>query len=314
MISSQPRTPLLANTGLQYDGQSPATMTRPNDLPSIGNPPATSGMLSMNALRQKWLQSELLSLNSQLLKTKKNQGTLAVHQSRVSARKIRVLLHAWRSECHPVKYAELRFELRDLSRALQPGREADVRRQRIATILRHAPAALLQESRLQLAKLDQQRYLIRHQLRDTLHSPRWKRSLVLIAESLNSPELFALPNTTENLETESVVFNKQLDKLLKESARKKFAAQDLHDLRIKMKSMRYHGDALIDMQGLETPSGLKILHRLQSLLGDIHDDQQLSDWCRHADLNHSLRDFVLLTLKKSSTQLLAVFRIICSQQ
>ena len=263
-------------------------MTRAHNLPSIGNPPLTSGMLSMNALRQKWLQTELLSLNSQLLKTKKTQGTLAVHQSRVSARKIRVLLHAWRSECHPVKYAELRFELRDLSRALQPGREADVRRQRMATILRHAPVALLQESRLQLAKLDQQRSLIRHQLRDTLHSPRWKRSLVLITESLNSPELFALPHTTENWESEFVEFNEQLDKLLKESARKKFATQDIHDLRIKMKGIRYHGDALIDMQGLEPLSELKRLQRLQSLLGDIHDNQQLMEWCRQADLNPNL--------------------------
>ena len=313
MISSQPRTPLLANTGLQYDGQSPAFMTRPNDLPSIGNPPATSGMLSMNALRQKWLQSELLSLNSQLQKTKKTQVTLAVHQSRVSARKIRVLLQAWRSECHPVKYAELRFELRDLSRALQPGREADVRRQRMATILRHAPAALLQESRLQLAKLDQQRSLIRHQLRDTLHSPRWKRSLVLIAESLNSPELFALPHTTESWEYEFVEFKKRLGKLLKECARKKFATQDLHDLRIKMKSIRYHGDALIDMQGLEPLSELKRLHRLQSLLGDIHDNQQLMEWCRQGDINHTLRNFVLLTLKKSSNELLDFFDLIRSQ-
>ncbi len=267
----------------------------------------------MNALRQKWLQSELLSLNSQLLKTKKTQGTLAVHQSRVSARKIRVLLHAWRSECHPVKYAELRFELRDLSRALQPGREADVRRQRMAKILRHAPAALLQESRLLLAKLDQQRSLIRHQLRDTLHSPRWKRSLVLIAESLNSPELFALPNTTESWEYEFVELKKRLGKLLKECARKKFAKQSLHDLRIKMKSIRYHGDALIDMQVLEPLSELKRLHRLQSLLGDIHDNQQIMEWCRQGDLNHSLRDFVLLTLKKSSTELLDLFDLIRSQ-
>jgi CHAD domain-containing protein len=217
------------------------------------------------------------------------------------------LLHAWRSECHPVKYAELRFELRDLSRALQPGREADVRRQRMATILRHAPAALLQESRLQLAKLDQQRSLIRHQLRDTLHSPRWKRGLVLIAKSLNSPELFALPNTTENLESESEVFNKQLDKLLKESARKKFATQDLHDLRIKMKSIRYHGDALIDMQGLEPLSELKRLHRLQSLLGDIHDNQQLMEWCRQADFSTPLKAHLQRTLSESAGRLTQEF-------
>ncbi len=136
---------------------------------------------------------------------------------------------------------------------------------------------------------------------------------MLIAESINSPELFAIPHATENWKSEFLEFNKQLGKLLKECARKKFATHDLHDLRIKMKGIRYHGDALIDMQGLEPASELKRLHRLQSLLGDIHDNQQLMEWCRQQDINHTLRNFVLLTLKKTSNELVDHFNLIRSQ-
>ena len=257
----------------------------------------------LNFLRQKWLQKELKNLKLQLLRTKSTQGGNALHQSRISARKLRELLRAWRSECHPVKYAELSFELRNLGKALQLGREADVRLQQVTSILRQSPSVAIQEGHQLLAFLDQNRSAIRDQLRMTLDSPRFQRSLAIITEDINSEELMALPHTTEEWGAEQATFSKAAWKLLKNFAKNKTAIHDCHHLRIRIKRIRYYGDALFDLQHLKPTSELKKLHRLQSLLGDIHDNQLLLEWCEQVIPNQTISKLLNETISKSIDKL-----------
>ncbi len=212
----------------------------------------------------------------------------AIHAVRVAARRLRTVLKAWRKEIHPLRYAQLRFELRDIGRLLAPTREADVRRRLIAKLLRAVPAELAQTANQLLIQLDQARAAERHTLRTEMHSERWHTALTHIQACINSDQLLAVPRITAGFAVELRRFDKDLHKLRKTCTKKRIRTSQLHTLRIRGKNKRYAAEALSELSGHDLTSSLKFLRRLQDLLGDLHDNLQIREWCKGNRIDPSL--------------------------
>lgn len=238
--------------------------------------------------RHQWLQHQHRALQTAWLRVKKSQGMEAIHEVRVAARRLRTVLKAWRKEIHPLKYDELRFDLRNVGRLLAPAREADVRRRLTAKLLHPLPEELTQSANRLLARLDQSRADERHALRIRMHSERWNTTLAHIQACIDSDQLLAVPRANENPASDLIRFEKQLRKVHKSCARKRLPTPQLHALRIKGKRTRYVGEALAELSGQDLTASLKLLRQLQDVLGDLHDCLQIREWCRSQRIDPAL--------------------------
>lgn len=242
--------------------------------------------------RHAWLLVQQQQLLDAMTRVRRTQGVEAIHATRVAARRIRAALSAWRDDCHPLLMAELWFELRNLGRLLAPVREADVRRQLVAALLRSPPPELGHAVALTVAGLDQARAAARQVLRHALRHARWRRCIECIQAMIADERLLAVARPTDTLAAEGDDLRNRIRKLRKQLARARPHHARLHALRIRAKALRYRAEAGSELGDTSLGEELKLLRQIQTALGDIHDGQQLTAWVNTAALDARVRELI----------------------
>lgn len=204
-------------------------------------------------------------------------GADAVHHARVGARRLRMVLKAIGKECQPILLPTLLFDLRDLGRALAPVRDADVRRDHVATLLRHRPREFRMEIIHLLARMDATQVTARRSLKTMMSEPAWNLRLQRLAAHLADDSLLALPRADRAL-PEQQALHRYARNIRKKLRRLDDAKLDLHALRIKVKHARYLSDFLTSLKPAPPDAHLADLRRLQTHLGELHDHLQLESW------------------------------------
>ena len=217
-------------------------------------------------------------LMDDLLRMQRGLGVEAIHDVRVDARRLRVVLRVLQTECQPILLQTLLFDLRDIGRALALVREADVRRQQLAPLLnrerRINPSAVEAAARLRLDCRQE-----RQDLKSLIQSKNWQVRLRKLHDSVACEALLAWPRPERCFDLEHAALNSQLRNIRKDiKSGCSIKRKQLHALRIKVKKARYLCDWINELAA-PVPRGLsENLKHLQTRLGELHDALQLQQW------------------------------------
>jgi triphosphatase len=196
----------------------------------------------------------------------------AVHQMRVAARHLDVLLRSWRRR-GPAWATRERRSLRMLVRSLGAVRDRDVQIAHLDASL--APLAEEEQLALRpmLERLQEQRHEMRGRLLHTLDSERvrlwvegWKERLVSEVAGSSAP-----PAATGAVARDLV--REQARKLRKRAERIHAGArpEEFHEVRIRAKRLRYTLDAFEQLYGDAGRAYGRALGKLQDILGAYND-------------------------------------------
>ncbi len=254
------------------------------------------------------------NLTVAMLRVERNPSIAAVHGVRVAARRLRSLLRAYRSDLHPVLYAGLRFDLKNLGRTLGQLREASVRRRLVRSISRSpgnfAATVGVKATKLLNARLAESERLLQAEARQLVRVNLWSERTQRIDDSLASSALLAaVPGAKRFGHRELRRLTKRVLRRLRGS---KTSQRALHRLRIAVKRARYLGDILSESDsGLRDVPGreqLDLLHKLQNTLGDLNDLFGLRDWTIGEDMEPVAKDTLLREVEQRIDNRLAKFR------
>jgi CHAD domain-containing protein len=198
----------------------------------------------------------------------------AVHKTRVAARRLRVFLHEYRGEFDSKEVKKYRQILKRLTRDLEAAREADVTRRLIRQLARNGEGNIKAKSRALYVRAVKGYGSAVDGLRLTMGAPRWRRGLTCLRQL--SMRSFLVKEKNELAVT---VMNRQVTRRrrrLHEALRRIGRGQKkLHRVRLKVKAMRYLLEACFPQNVRARNSEVTRLRRLQSCLGDIHDEENL---------------------------------------
>jgi len=253
---------------------------------------STPSQGSANTIRLQWLQCETRALMTALSRVKESQSDTAVHHGRVSIRRLRSLLKHWRIECQPVRYKKLMFYLQDISRTLAISRDAYIRLH-LFTVLLEATNSETQNASSRIhSKLRNDLANSKGLLRQITHSAHWDWVCQYVETAIKKNGLMKLTPQNYDFNDELKAFKHGTLKLSKMKLNKYATNQALHKVRIKVKHVRYLGQALQDIMSFDLSTEINILKQLQSLLGELHDGSQLSNWCSHHIANNALNQLL----------------------
>jgi CHAD domain-containing protein len=231
------------------------------------------------------------NLTITMLRVERNPTMAAVHDVRVAARRLRSLFRAYRGELHPILYAGLQFDLRNLGRTLGPLREASVRRQLVRSMRRSTGTATEplagQSMKALLAGLGEAERRLQTDLREAVRSAVWNERTQRIDDALSSSALVAVARQPAQ-DPGRRALQRRVARVLKYLADSKTSPRALHRLRLAVKKARYLAEVLCAAPGtLGAPKASQLpdlLRKLQNSLGDINDHYGLLAWIAAASL------------------------------
>jgi CHAD domain-containing protein len=221
-------------------------------------------------------------LNTELQHAEHDFDAIAVHDVRVAARKLRVVLRALRDEANPALYAQLKFDLTNLSREFAQVRNADVQLQLAATLLQNNLRVNEKDRRSLVVLLERRVTSARRALARHTQSARWQQCRSRIAKLIGDDELLLLPVRPANKElTEMLIAS--IDRALATDKRSN-SVPALHKTRIRIKSTRYMCEALAAPLKLDARKTIGVLCKAQETLGELHDRCVLIDCMKSAPI------------------------------
>jgi CHAD domain-containing protein len=199
----------------------------------------------------------------------------AVHEMRVAARHLDVLLRVFRGY-GPTWAVSSRGRVRGLIKALGAVRDCDVQ----LAFLEKTMASLDAEKRGDFepvrVRLDEQRSKARSRLLQTLDSPpvrafirEWREHLTAAKPGSTRAQRRVTAGIARDL------IREQSRKLRKRASRldEDAAADDFHEVRIRAKRLRYTLDAFASLYGNAAKDYIGALAKLQGVLGEYHDSK-----------------------------------------
>jgi CHAD domain-containing protein len=201
----------------------------------------------------------------------------AIHNTRVAARRLRVLLHVYEREFDSKRAKRYRRELKLLSRDLEPAREADVMRHVIAQVAKNRDGTISRDSRALYLRAKDQYAAAIHGLRLTIGSARWLQSLT---------DLRHLTGLSPLVKENTAVTARVMDRLVKRRRQRLRGALNrvgrnpkrIHKIRLKVKAMRYLLESCLSKSAIATSLELKRLRQIQTGLGEMHDEENLLEF------------------------------------
>jgi CHAD domain-containing protein len=198
----------------------------------------------------------------------------AIHKTRVAARRLRVLLHAYRREFDSKEAKRFRRELKLLARDLEAAREADVMRHVIAQVARNRNGTIGSNSRAVYLRAMKQYGTALHGLRLTIAAAPWQQRLW---------DLRQLTGLSSLVKENGALAGKVMDRLVERGRRRLRDALDragrnpkrFHKIRLKVKAMRYLLESYLSKSATATSRELKRLRQIQTCLGDMHDEENV---------------------------------------
>jgi CHAD domain-containing protein len=199
----------------------------------------------------------------------------AVHEMRVAARHLEVLLRVFRG-FGPAWAVASRGRVRGLIKALGAVRDCDVQLGFLDTTLASLAAEACQEFEPVRVRLSEQRSKARSRLLQTLDSPPVRTFIREWREHLSA----ATPGSARAQRSVTAVIARDLIRDQARKLRKRArrldddaADDDFHEVRIRAKRLRYTLDAFASLYGEPAKVYIGALARLQGVLGEYHDSK-----------------------------------------
>jgi CHAD domain-containing protein len=202
-----------------------------------------------------------------------------VHQARVATRRLRSDLRSFRSLLEPDFASALRDELGWLARGLGDLRDADVLLERLRGRIAELPPDARAGAAGVLGGLERERAEARARIAEMLASSRYVALLDLLVQAANAPALRE-PAADPAVEVVPGLVRRPWHKLAKRVERldESPSDDDLHEVRIRTKRVRYAADAVAPVVGKQARGLAKAAARLQDVLGDLNDAVVAAAW------------------------------------
>ena len=229
-----------------------------------------------------------------------------IHNARVAARRLRSVLRTLQADCQPLRYAELRFDLKFIGHRLGHARTSDMHAVVIDRLLAslHKPHARDERSlRTLLARMTdtEHKSIARH-----LDSTAWTARVARITAHANIDELL-LPAKASEQEELCVLLLATIDKATKVLGKERRSTLKLHKQRIAVKNARYVFEALLPAWRAKNPAQfdaerlLTALRDFQDLLGTARDFDATAHWLVAAAIQTPLRESLLEAAREHGT-------------
>ncbi|MFZ1062012.1 MAG: CHAD domain-containing protein [Acidimicrobiales bacterium] len=199
-----------------------------------------------------------------------------VHQLRVSSRRLRAELMLMKPVLRPEALTHLLVELKWLGKTLGRRRDLDVRTSLVSRVARGFPTWLAAELR---AQLDDQARREDEKVQRLLTSDRYQHLMATLAEAVVRPPLNAQASIAA-ADVLMVGLRDALGALVEgtESFGPKPNFEQLHDIRILAKRVRYSAVLAALVFGSPAEELASSLEKVQSVLGDLHDRVLVLDY------------------------------------
>jgi CHAD domain-containing protein len=206
----------------------------------------------------------------------------AVHDLRVTVRRLRHALASYRPFLDPERTEPLRDELGWLAVLLGGPRDAEVLNQLIRGLVADEPASLVRGP--VLARVDRdlrKRYdAARGELLSAMSSPRYFDLIDRLQALAEDPPWTeaarkkARGALAKGLDDDWKRLRGRVLRVADEASRGAAEPGDLHDIRKAAKRVRYAAEALVPLQGKSATRMVRAHERIQTVLGDQHDDAE----------------------------------------
>jgi CHAD domain-containing protein len=209
-------------------------------------------------------------LDQCLQRLEQSTNAKAIHECRVAARKLAVVVRALRRRPLALATKRISRALKHLLQDLGPARDADVRMLTLRSASSHAPL-------LALAAAQQRRQ--RRDLSNLTKTVRWarRRDILHRASSALAKHLRTAPPSQGAILKIILRRNRSLRRRLR---RNPASSEKTHRLRLRIKELRYLleilGPARTDLNCIDT----NLLKRLQRRIGDFRDLWGAAQWMR----------------------------------
>ncbi len=203
----------------------------------------------------------------------------AVHEGRVAARRLSVVLRALKRLLVPFVRHRYSAALKQIVTDLEQAREADVRHDAIKALIGCGKNFDREQAQQVLVYNAELRNRSRRELRRLMKTPRWKRRQRKLG--LYAQQLF--PSATSREPAVAMIrktINRRDRRLRNKLQHVGRTPKKLHRLRLRIKGMRYLIEALGPLSDKAVHTDQKRLQKLQNRLGQYHDNWDLRRWLR----------------------------------
>jgi CHAD domain-containing protein len=204
-----------------------------------------------------------------------------VHQARVATRRLRSDLRTFRTLVDTQATAALRQELRWIAGLLGYVRDGDVLLERMRRRAGELPPELERGAGEVLSTLERDRDVAHATLLTALRERRYLGLLDALVAEANTPSLRPEAARPAHEVVPELVRGpwESLERAAKRLGRKP-SDEELHDLRIRTKRVRYAADAAAPLVGGEAKALARAAADLQTVLGDLNDAVVARAWLR----------------------------------
>jgi CHAD domain-containing protein len=202
-----------------------------------------------------------------------------VHQARVATRRLRSDLRTFRALVEPGFASSVRDELGWLAAILGEVRDGDVLLERFRTRTTELPDDERAGGTALVATLEHDRNEAHGRLLETLQSSRYVALLDLLVEAANAPRLVDAA-AAPAAEAIPALVRRPWHALSKRAGALGVdpSDDDLHEIRIRTKRVRYAADAAAPVVGKPARSFARAAAGLQEVLGDLNDAVVAAKW------------------------------------
>ncbi len=232
---------------------------------------------------RKVVGAQLEELRLQDPGTRRGDDPEALHDMRVATRRLRAALTIFGAAFPPRLRSSLRDELKWLRGCLGGVRDVDVQLKRVADFCASTPASLRTAVESYSRYLQRRRAEYRKEMVEILHSPRY----FALLERLEKFSIGSMPVSDDaalravgGLAADAVATAYQRVRKRGRKVQEEPTPEDLHELRIRAKRLRYALEFCRELTGREGRRAVRRLVRLQDLLGAFHDAVVAADFVR----------------------------------
>ena len=202
-----------------------------------------------------------------------------VHQARVATRRLRSDLRTFRALVEPDFASAVRDELGWLAAILGEVRDGDVLLERFRRRIAELSDEEQRDAAAVLATLEQDRDAAHARLLETLRSSRYVELLELLVRAANAPALVDAADAPA-LDVVPGLVRRPWHALAKrvKALDENPSDDELHEIRIRTKRVRYAADAVAPVVGKQARSFARAAAGLQEALGDVNDAVVAARW------------------------------------
>jgi CHAD domain-containing protein len=224
------------------------------------------------------LRHRVAILNRRLLRAAKRLNhsltPAAIHDTRVAARRLRVLLRAYRIEFDASAIKEFGIALNRLTRDLGKARDSHVLQAALAPLKRDRVSAVGEAARAVYERAGKTHETAVSDLRLTVADTAWQQRLRHL-EELSTRSFLVRENDKSAIKAHNRLMKRSRSRLRHAIRHARKSPARLHRVRLKVKAARYLLEDSLSKRTKNRSPELKHLRHLQDCLGDMHDEENL---------------------------------------